>query len=92
MAEVVNDIDYNPNYFETFREAIAMGHLEPARNNLYEFRMGLPLCMIPAQEGEVGAGVPNLAWLKADSGGKNLIKNMNLFANCLLYTSPSPRD
>ena len=37
MAEVVNDIDYNPNYFETFREAIAMGHLEPARNTLYEF-------------------------------------------------------
>ena len=87
MAEVVNDIDYNPNYFETFREAIAMGHLEPARNNLYEFRMRMPLCMLPAQEGQVGAGVPNLAWLKADSGGNNIRKNMNLFANNITIPS-----
>ena len=82
VNQIVDELDYNPNYFETFREAIAMGHLEPARNNLYEFRMNIPVCMAPDQ-----VGIPNQAWLKADSGGNNIRKNMNLFAQNITIPS-----
>ena len=42
---VVDELNYSPNYFQTFQEAVAMGHLEPARNNQFEIVMSIPIVM-----------------------------------------------
>tara|TARA_B100000427_G_scaffold214446_1_gene178926 strand:- start:2822 stop:3628 length:807 start_codon:yes stop_codon:yes gene_type:complete len=73
----VDTLDYSPNYFETFKEAIAMGHLEPARNNLYEIVFNSPLCMISTSL----RGNTRTGWLPSDANQRNIKKNLSLFAN-----------
>ena len=79
---MVDSLDYSPNYFETFMQAIAMGHLEPARNNLYEVVLNPPECMNPS--GKLDSGT---AWDAGDANHRNIRKNISLFANSVTVPS-----
>ena len=79
---VVDQLNYSPNYFQTFQEAVAMGHLEPARNNLFEIVMGVPVVLQPA-----AVAYPAQAWLDSDANGRNIRKNISLFATSVTVPS-----
>lgn len=81
-TSTVDTLDYSPNYFETFREAIAMGHLEPARNNLYEIVFNPPICMQPS-----GLMDSRTGWTAKDANHRNIKKNLSLFANSVTIPS-----
>ena len=72
---VVDQLNYSPNYFQTFQEAVALGHLEPARNNLFEIVMSIPVVLQPG-----AVTYPAQAWLDSDANGRNIRKNISLFA------------
>ena len=82
VATVVDDLDYSPNYFQTFQEAIAMGHLEPSRNNLFEIVMSIPIVLQPG-----AVALPSTAWLDSDANGRNIRKNISLFATSVTVPS-----
>lgn len=82
VATVVDDLDYSPNYFQTFQEAIAMGHLEPSRNNLFEIVMSIPIVLQPG-----AVALPSTAWLDSDANGRNIRKNVSLFATSVTVPS-----
>tara|TARA_R100001082_G_scaffold37424_2_gene19695 strand:- start:1436 stop:2218 length:783 start_codon:yes stop_codon:yes gene_type:complete len=79
---VVDQLNYSPNYFQTFQEAVAMGHLEPARNNLFEIVMSVPIVLQPA-----AVAYPAQAWLDSDANGRNIRKNISLFATSVTVPS-----
>ena len=79
---VVDQLNYSPNYFQTFQEAVAMGHLEPARNNLFEIVMSVPIVLQPA-----AVAYPAQAWLDSDANGRNIRKNISLFATSVTVQS-----
>ena len=82
VATVVDDLDYSPNYFQTFQEAIAMGHLEPSRNNLFEIVMSIPIVLQPG-----AVALPSTGWLSSDANGRNIRKNVSLFATSVTVPS-----
>ena len=82
VATVVDDLDYSPNYFQTIQEAIAMGHLEPSRNNLFEIVMSIPIVLQPG-----AVALPSTAWLDSDANGRNIRKNISLFATSVTVPS-----
>ena len=79
---VVDQLNYSPNYFQTFQEAVALGHLEPARNNLFEIVMSVPVVLQPA-----AVAYPAQAWLDSDANGRNIRKNISLFATSVTVPS-----
>ena len=79
---VVDQLNYSPNYFQTFQEAVALGHLEPARNNLFEIVMSVPIVLQPA-----AVAYPAQAWLDSDANGRNIRKNISLFATSVTVPS-----
>ena len=79
---VVDQLNYSPNYFQTFQEAVAMGHLEPARNNLFEIVMSIPVVLQPG-----AVTYPAQAWLDSDANGRNIRKNISLFATSVTVPS-----
>ena len=79
---VVDHLNYSPNYFQTFQEAVALGHLEPARNNLFEIVMSVPVVLQPA-----AVAYPAQAWLDSDANGRNIRKNISLFATSVTVPS-----
>ena len=79
---VVDSLDYSPNYFGTFMEAVALGHLEPARNNLYEIVFSPPVCMM-----STGLMDSRTGWDPKDANFRNIRKNLSLFANSVTIPS-----
>ena len=79
---VVDQLNYSPNYFQTFQEAVALGHLEPARNNLFEIVMSIPVVLQPG-----AVTYPAQAWLDSDANGRNIRKNISLFATSVTVPS-----
>ena len=79
---VVDQLNYSTNYFQTFQEAVALGHLEPARNNLFEIVMSVPVVLQPA-----AVAYPAQAWLDSDANGRNIRKNISLFATSVTVPS-----
>ena len=79
---VVDQLNYSPNYFQTFQEAVALGHLEPARNNLFEIVMNIPVVLQPG-----AVTYPGQAWLDSDANGRNIRKNISLFATSVTVPS-----
>ena len=75
-------LNYSPNYFQTFQEAVALGHLEPARNNLFEIVMSIPVVLQPG-----AVTYPAQAWLDSDANGRNIRKNISLFATSVTVPS-----
>ena len=80
---VVDQLNYSPNYFQTFQEAVAMGHLEPARNNLFEIVMSIPIVMGPVNN----LSQASTGWLSSDANGRNIRKNISLFATSVTVPS-----
>ena len=79
---VVDQLNYSPNYFQTFQDAVALGHLEPARNNLFEIVMSIPVVLQPG-----AVTYPAQAWLDSDANGRNIRKNISLFATSVTVPS-----